>query len=407
MAINTAAVQNQNLISEGVRTFGSQCIVVSIDAKRKSDGRYEVFTDNAREETGVDALEWARRVCDLGAGEILVTSIDRDGTGDGYDIELMSKISNAVSIPVIACGGAGKLEHIAELINKTNVSAVSAASILHYNRIVKDVAGREFEEGNTEFLKQFSNQDNYQFKRIRPMGISKMKSYLRREALVHMRSCDIEGLKVKADGVTAGSSRVASGKKPFVVVVDYGCGNLFSIAHALKEIGARFVISDDPVTLKKADRVILPGVGAFADGMKNLKDRGLVEPLKECSKEGIPVLGICLGMQLLMETGAEFGIHEGVGLIHGTAMRLEVDKENAAYCRVPHIGWNQIRVPRHKNDRGSWDGTLLENVMPASLMYFVHSYVVVPQSPDEVIAETEYGGTYFCSTVKSGNIYGF
>lgn len=405
VAINTAAVQNPKLICEGVKAFGSQCIVISIETRRKSDGRYEIFTDNARQETGIDALDWARKAHELGAGEILITSIDRDGTGEGYDIELVSRIAEAVSIPVIACGGAGKFDHVVELIDKTGVSAVAAASIFHYNRIAKDAANREFEEGNVEFLKQFSRQDGYQFKRIQPISISGLKSHIRKDKLIHMRSCDVEGLKAPADTATGEAPAVAMGKRPFVVVADYGCGNLFSISHALKEIGARFEISSDPAILKKADRIILPGVGAFADGMKNLGDRGLVELLKRHSKEARPILGICLGMQLLMEEGAEFGAHEGLGLIRGVVKRLEID-EGSEYSRVPHIGWNRIMLPFAAAGRISWDGTIFENVKPESLMYFIHSYVAVPQYREDVLAETEYGGATFCSAVRHGNSFG-
>ena len=155
VAINTAAIKNPALIKEGARVFGSQCIVVSIEAKRRNNGSYEAFTDNARQETGVDVFKWARQAYELGAGEVLITSIDRDGTGEGFDIELISGISNVVPIPVIACGGAGSLEDVKDLLRHTNVDAISAASIFHYNKITRDVAKENFEEGNIEFLKIF------------------------------------------------------------------------------------------------------------------------------------------------------------------------------------------------------------------------------------------------------------
>lgn len=132
VSINTAAVENPHLIKKGAQAFGSQCIVVAIDAKRIIEGRWEVYTYGGRKPNNMDAVEWAKKCEKLGAGEILLTSMDRDGTKDGYDLELTRKISEAVNIPVIASGGAGKLEHLSDAIIKGKADAVLAASIFHY-----------------------------------------------------------------------------------------------------------------------------------------------------------------------------------------------------------------------------------------------------------------------------------
>ena len=134
ISINTAAVKNPDLIKEASRKFGSQCIVVAIDAKRKSDNRWEVYIESGKTPTGLDAIEWAKKVEDLGAGEILLTSIDMDGTQQGYDIELTRRVSENVNIPIIASGGAGKLEHLYDVIVKGKASAVLLASVLHYRK---------------------------------------------------------------------------------------------------------------------------------------------------------------------------------------------------------------------------------------------------------------------------------
>jgi cyclase len=131
VSINTAAVNDPQLIERSSRRFGSQCIVIAIDAKRTELG-FEVFTHGGRTPTGLDAIQWAQRVNELGAGEILLTSMDYDGTQDGYDIELTSKIADRVSIPVIASGGAGKLEHLYEALTAGRADAALAASIFHY-----------------------------------------------------------------------------------------------------------------------------------------------------------------------------------------------------------------------------------------------------------------------------------
>ncbi len=131
-SLNTSAVQNPAVIRAGAERFGSQCIVVAIDAKRAGDARWEVFTHGGRKPTGLDAVEWARRVTELGAGEILLTSMDADGTKAGYDVALTRAISEAVSIPVIASGGAGALEHMVTVLTEGKADAVLAASIFHF-----------------------------------------------------------------------------------------------------------------------------------------------------------------------------------------------------------------------------------------------------------------------------------
>jgi len=135
ISINTAAVQNPDLIRAGAERFGSQCIVLAIDARRvpgTAPPRWEVFTHGGRRPTGLDAVEWAVRGVELGAGEILLTSMDRDGTRDGYDLELTAAVSQAVPVPVIASGGAGALEHLYEVLTRGRADAVLAASIFHY-----------------------------------------------------------------------------------------------------------------------------------------------------------------------------------------------------------------------------------------------------------------------------------
>ena len=144
VSINTAAVKSPDLISQASRKFGSQCIVVAIDAKKAQDKKtkWEVYINGGRTPTDLDAIEWAKKAADLGAGEILLTSMDYDGTKDGYDLELTKAIVEAVNIPVIASGGAGKLEHFYDVLKKVNAAAALAASIFHYQeytiRQVKD-----------------------------------------------------------------------------------------------------------------------------------------------------------------------------------------------------------------------------------------------------------------------------
>ena len=164
VAINTAAIADPEFIRSASRAFGSQCIMVSIEAKRTGDGKYEAWVDYGRQPTGLDAVEWAQQVVDLGAGELLVTSVDREGMGTGYDIELTSLIADLVPVPVIACGGAGNAQHVVDAISQGHADAVSAASIFHYGYMEQPDTlyassdehglrmGKQIDEGNVDFL---------------------------------------------------------------------------------------------------------------------------------------------------------------------------------------------------------------------------------------------------------------
>jgi len=132
VGINTTAVNNPEFVRQAAERFGSQCIVVAIDAKQVGDGKWEIFTHGGRKPTGIDAVEWAKKMADFGAGEILLTSMDRDGTRDGYDLALTRAISEAVPVPVIASGGVGTLEHLADGVIEGKADAVLAASIFHF-----------------------------------------------------------------------------------------------------------------------------------------------------------------------------------------------------------------------------------------------------------------------------------
>lgn len=174
VAINTAAINNPELIKEASRVFGSSTITVTIEAIRQLDGSYLAYTDNGREYTGVEVLSWAKKVQELGAGEILLTSIDREGTGQGYDLELTRMVTDAVSIPVIACGGAGSVEDVAQVITEGGANAVAIAAMLHYDFIKenKNLDGYS-EEGNIQFLKSGRN-----FSQIKTANLPAFKEYL-------------------------------------------------------------------------------------------------------------------------------------------------------------------------------------------------------------------------------------
>ena len=173
VCLNTAAIKNSNLIKEASRIFGSSTIVIAIEAIKETDGRYLAYTDNGREYTGIDVFEWAQKADELGAGELLITSVDREGTGEGFDLELISKISSLVSIPIIAHGGAGIPEHIIKVFKEGMADAVVLSSILHYHFILENESQVSSLEGNVEFLKQKRSYHTF-----KPCSISQIKNTL-------------------------------------------------------------------------------------------------------------------------------------------------------------------------------------------------------------------------------------
>lgn len=135
VSVNSAALKNPQLIADAADKFGSQCVVVAIDAKKMEDGSWHAFVAGGRKDTGIDAIEWAKKACELGAGEILLTSMDADGTKNGFDLELLNAVTAVVRVPVIASGGCGNLEHFAEVFEKTDADAALAASLFHYREL--------------------------------------------------------------------------------------------------------------------------------------------------------------------------------------------------------------------------------------------------------------------------------
>ncbi|MBX7165698.1 MAG: imidazole glycerol phosphate synthase subunit HisH [Pirellulales bacterium] len=177
-----------------------------------------------------------------------------------------------------------------------------------------------------------------------------------------------------------------------IAIVDYGMGNLRSVQKGFAKVGHEAEIVADAAALERADKIVLPGVGAFADAMDELHRRGLVEPLRKLVGDGRPFLGICLGLQLLFETGFEDGRHEGLGIFAGEVVRFDLPHE----FKVPHMGWNQLEIRR--------PAPVLAGLPPDTYVYFVHSYYVVPKDPAIVATETTYGRP-FCSMIWQKNVF--
>lgn len=184
-----------------------------------------------------------------------------------------------------------------------------------------------------------------------------------------------------------------------VVVVDYGMGNIKSIHNALRVVGADPQVVEEPSAIPDADAIVLPGVGAFADGMRHLREQGFVEPLQEAVvDEGVPYLGLCLGMQFLATDSHEHGTHDGLGWVEGTVERIEPESEG---FRVPHMGWNDVDV------RPEADEVLYRGFDDEPVFYFVHSYhLVVADGTEDVVSGTSWHGTDIVASVRRGNVFG-
>ena len=190
--------------------------------------------------------------------------------------------------------------------------------------------------------------------------------------------------------------------KPKIVIVDYDCGNLFSIQRALQEVGVSSNISRIAQEIQEADKIILPGVGAFGDGMKSLQAHGLIDVILQCASSGKAILGICLGMQLLLKESFEFGHHPGLMLVPGKVTRLREDQPQGGSVKVPHIGWNAISF---SDETYSLQG-LLQGLSNGIYMYFLHSFSVTTEIAEHCVAMTEYGANRFCSIIQKKNIIG-
>ncbi|HEX7379679.1 MAG TPA: imidazole glycerol phosphate synthase subunit HisH [Pirellulales bacterium] len=177
-----------------------------------------------------------------------------------------------------------------------------------------------------------------------------------------------------------------------IAIIDYGMGNLRSVQKGFEKTGHAALVTSDAAEIKAASKVVLPGVGAFGDAMQELRRRQLIEPIREAISAGKPFLGICLGLQLLFETGLEGGRHEGLGVLSGEVVRFDLPAE----YKVPHMGWNQLEMVR--------PAPILQGLASGTHVYFVHSYYVVPRDREVIAAETHYGAP-FTSIVWRDNLF--
>jgi glutamine amidotransferase len=187
-----------------------------------------------------------------------------------------------------------------------------------------------------------------------------------------------------------------------IVVIDYGMGNLKSIQRGLEKVGGKVILSSNYSDVVAADRVVLPGVGAFESGMTGLKDFELMTAIDDFVKSGNPLLGICLGMQMLLGKSEEHGLHQGLGLIPGSVVKIPECDKGKFSRKIPHIGWTRIQT----NNEQSWHDSCLENIKVGDYFYFVHSFMAIPDNNKNILAICEDENTSVVAAIKKDNITG-
>lgn len=192
---------------------------------------------------------------------------------------------------------------------------------------------------------------------------------------------------------------MTSGKE--ITIVDYGVGNLLSVQRGFEHCGAKVILTSDPERILAAKRVVLPGVGAFGNAMQALEQMGLVAVIRELAHRQTPLLGICLGMQLLLDESEEFGITAGLGLIPGRVIPVPAQTISEETQKIPHIGWSALHP---SSALCEWNGTLLQDNRPGEAAYFVHSYMAVPSVPAHCIADCVYGGHKIAAVIGRDQI---
>jgi imidazole glycerol phosphate synthase glutamine amidotransferase subunit len=347
VAINTHAVKNPDFIVKAVEKYGSQCIVASIVVKKSKNETWKVWTDNAREVTNIDALDWITKVQELGVGEILLTSIDNDGTLKGLDFDLISNVSQYINVPLIV-GGGFNLSDIGRSNNcDCSFDAIAIGSVLHYSKhTIRDIKS---ELTRSKF--QIRSQDNKH------------------------------------------NSLALNCQQKKVSIIDYGVGNIFGLIQSLEKIGANVNLIKTVDEIEGAERIILPGVGSFTSAMKALHNLKIVNALRVFAHSGKPIMGICLGAQILLERGFEGSECKGLSLIPGEVRLIE-----RKTCKIPHIGWRVLNK-EGKSLCNIFNGTICDPV------YFVHSYEMITEEK-YINSTVDYCNKKIISGVSRGNILG-
>lgn len=363
IAVNTAALESPELIANLAEAFGRQCVVASIQARRTADGAWVAMKEAGRERTGRDVADWIKQLNQLGAGEILLTSVDQDGTCAGPDEDLIAVASSIARVPLVVGGGFAEVDQLNTVLQHPQVSAVSLGAALHQRRL------------SLETVKY------------------KLTGSVPKIPLRHIAQADSTSSKLDELNKEYSLAGLCIG------VIDYGMGNQQSLINALQCLGAGIVLSDQINQLSSCDLLALPGVGAFPKGMASLRSRGLDAWLcQEWVASRKPLLGICLGMQMLFESSDEFGESSGLGVLQGQVKSLPAFDVDGQSLILPHMGWNRLIEGSASSFDRSFEGIY---------QYFVHSFVATEVDPASVMFHCNYGHQPFVAAVRNGSIAGF
>jgi len=365
IAINTNAVKNPDLITKLANRFGEQCIVLSIQARRseKLPSGWEVMIEAGRERTGIDLKSWIENSQKLGVGEILLTSVDKDGTNKGPDEELIYMANKLMKKPLIVGGGFNSIASINKALSFDSVSGVSLGSALHYKKLTIEKIKIDINSKKVPLRVNLINKFNFE-----------KDQSLRRN----------------------------------IAVVDYGMGNQQSLINALNLLGHNVILSKNKNVIKDIELVFLPGVGSFPAGIKELNDRGLLKILIERYKNKRPIIGICLGMQLLFESSSEFSHNIGLGIFKGNIKNINdfnsVKSMNMKYnkeIKLPHMGWNNLSKSLGNSEFSKFDEFISQS------FYFVHSYGAESIHNFDFCMKTNYFGREIVAICASKKNVGF
>jgi glutamine amidotransferase len=304
-------------------------------------------------------LAWVEQLQHLGAGELLLTSVDQDGTCAGPDQPLLAAAADKARVPLVVGGGFAAADHVSAALLQPRLSAVCLGAALHHQRLELSALKREMAAAASLPLRlpPTANDESSQSAELQPLA-----------------------------GVRVG-------------VIDYGMGNQQSLINALEMLGAEALLSDQPEQLRACNMLALPGVGAFPQGMAALRSRGLDVWLRHWVADGKPLLGICLGMQMLFDEGHEFGVCEGLGLLRGRVTMLPRHDAAGEPLTLPHMGWNRLL-----------SGPGLDPQPPLAEplnQYFVHSYAVTEVDSRSVLFHCRYGHQPFVAAVRQSPVAGF
>lgn len=354
LAVNSAAIKNPNLINELSKKFGKQCVVISIQVVYKGNFKWQVMIESGREKTSIDLIDWIKDSQDRGAGEIFLTSVDRDGTGKGPDIELLNKIKDSISIPLVFGGGFSSSNDLLRIFNEhRDLSGISIGWGLHYKKI--DISDS----------KDKISKLNLSFRNFK------------KELIVNKISENIS-----------------------VSIIDYGMGNTQSLINAFNLLDIKCELTVDFDKIKKNHICVLPGVGAYPEGMKQLYKFDLIDNIRRFANTGGCLIGICLGMQLLLSEGTEYEKCDGLNIIKGRIEKLPDKSKEGGATLLPHVGWNTLHAIDKQNEFTIKHDKIYQ--------YFVHSFALKysEKIKSNILYTTNFEGHKFASMIQKINTIG-